>query len=90
MAACLIPQDVPGTIEVFMNREGSGDEDSVCDDSGDKPLAAKRSRQDPFIPKPNPNWRKCIPSSQKILRILPKSVMRKNCDELKVLNPVQI
>ncbi|CAB3253335.1 unnamed protein product [Arctia plantaginis] len=31
MAACLIPQDVPGTIEVFMNREGSGDEDSVYD-----------------------------------------------------------
>ncbi|CAB3239280.1 unnamed protein product [Arctia plantaginis] len=42
MAACLIPPDVPGTIEVFMNREGSGDEDIVYDESDDELLLAKK------------------------------------------------
>ncbi|CAB3257706.1 unnamed protein product [Arctia plantaginis] len=37
-----IPPDVPGTIEVFMNREGSGDEDIVYDESDDELLVAKK------------------------------------------------
>ncbi|CAH2095725.1 unnamed protein product [Euphydryas editha] len=39
MAACPIPQDVPGTIEVFWNREDNGSEDSAHSNSDDEPLA---------------------------------------------------
>ena len=36
IAACSIPQDVPGTIEVFRNRDDNGSKDSTHNDSDDE------------------------------------------------------
>lgn len=46
MVSSCMPHNVPGSIEVFTNR----DNDSSSDDSDDEPLVLKRRRQDVIRP----------------------------------------
>lgn len=93
MAACTIPQDVPGTIEV--SREDNGSEDSMHSDSDDEPLASKKRRLDATRQSSsilNPIWRKCTPSYSLTLQSSTEVSDKKSAirEELEGLNPVQI
>lgn len=95
MAGCFMPQDVPGNIEVFRNRKNSDSEDNAYDESDDEPLASKRRRLDAnsqSTQRPNPNWRKCIPSYTSTSQTTSEVSERKKaiCEELKGFKPVQI
>ncbi|XP_022827111.1 piggyBac transposable element-derived protein 3-like [Spodoptera litura] len=95
MTTVCMPQDVPGTLEIFTHRDNSVHEDSSYDDSDDEPLASKRKRPNSTresVSNVAPTWRKCAPSYSSAPQRTSQVSEKKNnvCEELKNLNPVQI
>ncbi|KAH9629868.1 hypothetical protein HF086_006552 [Spodoptera exigua] len=71
------------------------EEDSSYDDSDDEPLASKRKRPNSTresVLNSVPTWRKCEPSYSSAPQRTSQVNEKKNyvCEELKILNPVQI
>lgn len=96
----ILPNDVPGEVEVFVRNVGTLLYDEDCSD--DEPLSAKRARIKTNTPRCGeheisspfkvPSWRKSAPNYSKIYRetgerLLSESRMK---DAVKELTPVQI
>ncbi|XP_065370926.1 piggyBac transposable element-derived protein 2-like, partial [Calliphora vicina] len=89
MISSALPQDIPGTIDVFVNRRNI--DNDVSDDSDDEPLESKRTRLT-FATQKNPIWDKChppqSPASQQNTEVYDR--VNQIREELKNRIPVQI